>query len=251
MEEKRVIRGECAMERLSKVVIWFTGLLLLAFLIQLPIQHTNTTWDTWSLPLAGKTIVIDPGHGGPDGGAVGRDQTQEKDIALVVAKKLRDYLQQAGGLIYLTREDDSDLAEKDTKGLSQRKSEDIRNRLKFIHDKKADLFITVHLNAIPSTRWSGAQTFYYPQFDESRHLAKMIQAELVRNLENTDRSALAINGIYLLKHAEIPGALVEVGFLSNEREREQLKRDDYQTKVAGSIYLGVLRYLTEEVPDDD
>lgn len=239
------------MRRIGKVIIWFLGLLLLAFLIQLPIHHTNTTWEAWSLPLAGKTIVIDPGHGGPDGGAVGSDQTQEKDIALAVSKKLRDYLQQAGGFIHLTREEDKDLAHTDTKGLSNRKSEDIRNRLNFIHDKDPDLFVTIHLNAIPSPRWSGAQTFYYPQMDESKHLAKMIQAELVRNLENTDRAALAINGIYLLKHAEVPGSLVEIGFLSNERERELLKQDEYQNQVAGSIYLGILRYLTEEMPDDE
>lgn len=238
------------MNRLGKITMWFLGLGILIFLIQLPIQHANKTWESWSLPLAGKTIVIDPGHGGPDGGAVGRDQTQEKDIALTVAKKLRSYLEQAGGLIYLTREEDTDLADPDTSGLSRRKSEDIRNRLDFIHDKQADLFVTIHLNAIPSPRWRGAQTFYYPEFDESRHLAKMIQAELVRNLENTDREALAINGIYLLKYAEIPGALVEIGFLSNEEERELLKQDEYQEQVAGSIYLGILRYFTEDMTDD-
>ncbi len=238
------------MNRLGKITMWFLGLGILIFLIQLPIQHANKTWESWSLPLAGKTIVIDPGHGGPDGGAVGRDQTQEKDIALDVAKKLRSYLEQAGGLIYLTREEDTDLADPDTSGLSRRKSEDIRNRLDFIHDKQADLFVTIHLNAIPSPRWRGAQTFYYPEFDESRHLAKMIQAELVRNLENTDRAALAINGIYLLKYAEIPGALVEIGFLSNEEERELLKQDEYQEQVAGSIYLGILRYFTEDMTDD-
>ena len=238
------------MNRLGKITMWFLGLGILIFLIQLPIQQANKTWESWSLPLAGKTIVIDPGHGGPDGGAVGRDQTQEKDIALDVAKKLRSYLEQAGGLIYLTREEDTDLADPDTSGLSRRKSEDIRNRLDFIHDKQADLFVTIHLNAIPSPRWRGAQTFYYPEFDESRHLAKMIQAELVRNLENTDREALAINGIYLLKYAEIPGALVEIGFLSNEEERELLKQDEYQEQVAGSIYLGILRYFTEDMTDD-
>lgn len=238
------------MNRLGKITMWFLGLGILIFLIQLPIQQAYKTWESWSLPLAGKTIVIDPGHGGPDGGAVGRDQTQEKDIALTVAKKLRSYLQQAGGLIYLTREEDTDLADPDTSGLSRRKSEDIRNRLDFIHDKQADLFVTIHLNAIPSPRWRGAQTFYYPEFDESRHLAKMIQAELVRNLENTDREALAINGIYLLKYAEIPGALVEIGFLSNEEERELLKQDEYQEQVAGSIYLGILRYFTEDMTDD-
>ncbi|PAV27855.1 N-acetylmuramoyl-L-alanine amidase CwlD [Virgibacillus profundi] len=240
------------MERVNKFAIWGIGVLLLAFLIQFPIQQSEETWgDSWSLPLSGKTIVIDPGHGGPDGGAVGKDKTVEKEISLAVAKKLQNYLQQNGALVYLTREEDKDLAQDDTKGLSRRKAEDIRNRLAFIHDKNPDFFVTIHLNALPSTRWSGAQTFYYPEFDESKHLAKMIQSEIIRNLENTTRSPLAINGIYLLKHAEVPGALVEIGFLSNEQERELLKQDDYQQKMAASIYEGILRYATTDVEEQE
>src|SRR5699024_6262187 len=129
------------------------------------ISHSKKRSDMGdvSLPLSGKTIVLDPGHGGPDGGAVGKDETEEKDIALSVAKKLQDYLQQSGALVYLTRETDKDLAAEDTEGLSNRKSEDIRNRLEFIHDRKADFFVTIHLNALTSTRWHGAQTFYYPE----------------------------------------------------------------------------------------
>src|SRR5699024_1165410 len=107
-------------------------------------QKSDPTWETWSLPLSGKTIVLDPGHGGPDGGAVGEDETEEKDITLIVAKKLQDYLQQSGAIVYLTRETDKDLAAGDTEGLSRRKAEDIRKRLAFIHDKKADFFVSVH-----------------------------------------------------------------------------------------------------------
>lgn len=240
------------MKRTKKFMFWGTGVLLLAFLIQFPVQESQKTWGgSWSMPLSGKTIVIDPGHGGPDGGAVGKDNTEEKGISLTVAKKLQSYLQQSGALVYLTREEDKDLAADDTTGLSWRKAEDIRNRMEFIHDKNADFFITVHLNALPSTKWSGAQTFYYPKFDESRHLAKMVQAEIIRNLENTTRSPLAINGMYLLKHAEIPGALVEIGFLSNETERELLKQEDYQQKMAASIYEGILRFATEDMEETE
>lgn len=233
------------MKKSVKIIAWFLGLTLLAFLIQLPIQQTETTWASWSLPLSGKTIVLDPGHGGPDGGAVGSDNTVEKDIALQVAKQLQRYLQQAGALVYLTREKDEDLAAEETKGLARRKSEDIRERLIYIEKKNADFFLTIHLNALPSDRWRGAQTFYYPKFDENRHLAEMVQAEIRRNMENTNREALEINGIYLLKHAETPGALVEIGFLSNVEERELLKREEYQEGMAASIYQGVLRYMTE------
>jgi N-acetylmuramoyl-L-alanine amidase len=239
------------MKRFSKYAFWGIGVMILIFLIRFPIQSSESTWQTWSLPLSGKTIVIDPGHGGADGGAVGSDETQEKDISLIVAKRLQNYLQQSGAVVYLTREKDTDLAAEGTKGLSRRKSEDIRKRLAFIHDKDADFFVTVHLNALPSSRWSGAQTFYYPKFDESKHMAKMIQSEIIRNLENSNRSPLAINGVYLLKHAEIPGALVEIGFLSNQRELQLLKREDYQRQMAASIYEGILRYVTEETEDPE
>src|SRR5699024_7186841 len=137
-------------------------------------------------------------------GAVGKDKTNEKEIALQVAKHTRDYLQQAGALVYMTREEDKDLAGEDFIG--RRKSEDIRNRLKFIHKKEPDLFITIHLNALTAKQWSGAQTFYYPSFPENKHLATMIQEEIIRNLENTNRAPLQMNQIYLLKHAEVPGA---------------------------------------------
>ncbi|GAB3795604.1 N-acetylmuramoyl-L-alanine amidase CwlD [Virgibacillus kimchii] len=240
------------MSKFNKVFLWFIGLAVLIFLIQLPIIQSDTAWNQgWSLPLSGKTIVIDPGHGGPDGGAVGKDETLEKDIALDVSEKIRDYLLQTGAIVYLTREEDTDLAAEDTQGLSRRKAEDIRNRLEYIREKEADFFITIHLNALPSTKWHGAQTFYYPQSDESRHLATMIQQEIIRNMENTTRSPLAINNLYLLKNAEAPGALVEIGFLSNEQERELLKQEEYQQQMAASIYEGILRYVTEEPEQDE
>ncbi|MBP1970936.1 N-acetylmuramoyl-L-alanine amidase [Virgibacillus natechei] len=242
------------MNRSIKFIIWAAGFLLLIFLIQFPIQESEEASETstpWSLPLSGKTIVIDPGHGGVDGGAVGKDETLEKDIALSISKKLQSYLHQSGALVYLTREEDVDLAAEDTEGYSRRKMEDIRNRLQFIHDQEADFFLSLHLNALPSDKWSGAQTFYYPEQDESRHLAQMIQSEIIRNLENTDRTPLANNGVYLLKNAEIPGALVEVGFLSNEQERELLKQDEYQQRMSASIYEGILRYATEEMEESN
>lgn len=240
------------MERKRNIFYWVIGAALLAFLIQFPLNNDfNTAGDGWSLPLSGKTIVIDPGHGGPDGGAVGKDNTIEKDIALDVSIMLQSYLQQSGALVYLTREEDTDLAAEDTKGIARRKSEDIRNRLAFINEKEPDFFISLHLNALPSSRWRGAQTFFYPKFEENKHLASMIQDEIIRNMENTTRVPLPIDGVYLLKHADSPGALVEIGFLSNPDERELLKDEDYQRGMAASIYEGILRYATEDPPAEE
>ncbi|GGA87995.1 N-acetylmuramoyl-L-alanine amidase CwlD [Ornithinibacillus halotolerans] len=234
------------MNRFGKITIWFIGLIVLIVLVKLPINEEGIQTTSFTLPLSGKTIVLDPGHGGPDGGAVGKDETLEKDIALAVSHELKEYLIQSGAEVYLTRETDKDLADENTKGLSRRKAEDIRRRMEFIHSKDADFYLSIHLNAIPSAKWRGAQTFYYPDSEEGKHLAKMIQAEITRNLENTNREALAKNNMYLLKKAEIPGALVEIGFLSNAEERELLKQGTYQRQMAASIYEGILRYVTEE-----
>lgn len=233
--------------RYRLIVLWTIGFVLLMLLIIRPVPKHLFVSSSWTLPLANYTIVLDPGHGGVDGGAVGADGTSEKEITLAVAKKIQHYLQHAGANVYLTREIDTDLASENTKGFSRRKSEDIRNRLRFIHNKEADLFLTIHLNAMPSTIWRGAQTFYYPKFPESEHLARMIQAEIIEHMQNTTRQALPLKSIYLLKYAEIPGALIELGFLSNEAERELLKDETYQDEMAASIYDGILRYLTTDL----
>jgi N-acetylmuramoyl-L-alanine amidase len=217
---------------------------ILLFIIQYKIMDKDT-WDSWNLPLSGKIIYIDPGHGGPDGGAGDKDAL-EKDIALNVSLMIRDYLQEQGALVLMTREEDKDLADEDTKGYSRRKVEDLHKRLNLINESEADLFLSIHLNSIPSPKWSGAQTFYNPKFEENKALAKAIQREITRNLENTSREAKGLQSVYILKHSKKAGALVEIGFLSNPEERKRLLEEEYQEKVAASIYQGVLNYLTEK-----
>ncbi|MCA0993588.1 N-acetylmuramoyl-L-alanine amidase CwlD [Pseudalkalibacillus hwajinpoensis] len=226
-----------------------TGIIVLLFIINYKFA-IDSSWDAWHLPLSGQVIVIDPGHGGADGGAVG-DNVVEKDIALKISLKLRDYLQEAGALVIMTRETDTDLASEGTKGLSNRKAEDLRNRVELINEGSHHFFVSIHLNAIPSSQWSGAQTFYNPVNKESEALSRFIQDEIKRNLENTNRLAKNMDSVYLLREAEIPGSLVEVGFLSNPSERELLNTDTYQNKVAASIYQGIIRYATNEsVPEE-
>ena len=226
-------------------MFWLIGFLTILYYISGPIKGVMDSIDSLALPLTSKVIVLDPGHGGMDGGAVGADQTLEKEIALTVSQRLRDYLQQSGANVYLTRESDRDLANDSTKSVSQRKVEDIKNRVAFLEEKDPDIFITIHLNALPSTQWRGAQTFYHPNQPESQVLAESIQNQIKTNLENTTRQALAINGVYVLKHANRPAALVEIGFLSNPDERELLKKSSYQDEMAASIYFGVLEYFSE------
>lgn len=227
-----------------KISVFTVGLIVLFFILQYDFSEDDT-WNSWNLPLSGKVILIDPGHGGPDGGA-GDAEALEKDIALSISLKLREYLQEQGALVIMTREEDKDLADEDTRGYSRRKVEDLKERLEMINQSEADFFVSVHLNSIPSPRWSGAQTFFAPQFKENVRAAKFIQDELKRNLENTKREAKPINHVYILKHAKKPGVLVEAGFLSNPDERERLQKNRYQDKLAASVYNGILRYYTDE-----
>ncbi|MEH7307009.1 N-acetylmuramoyl-L-alanine amidase CwlD [Neobacillus drentensis] len=231
-------------KRRLKIISFIVGLCVLFFVLQYDFVDDDSL-NAWNLPLSGKIILLDPGHGGPDGGA-GTGQTLEKDIALDITKKVRDYLQMQGALVIMTRETDTDLAASDTRGYSRRKVEDLKNRLKMINSGDNDFFVSIHLNAIPSSRWSGAQTFYAPQYKENAEAAKFIQDELRTNLKNTTRRAKPINNVYILKNAKKPGVLVEVGFLSNPAEKEKLKKDSYQDKIAVSIYQGITRYYTNE-----
>ncbi|MBE9917322.1 N-acetylmuramoyl-L-alanine amidase CwlD [Paenibacillus donghaensis] len=234
--------------RLSSVKKLLIGICLLVVFIAVVMFKVPAvdTIEHWSLPLSGKVIALDAGHGGPDGGAVSKQGVVEKDVNLAITLYLRDYLQQAGAFVYMTREGDYDLAEAETKGYSKRKTEDLKRRAKMIEDTKADLFLSIHLNSFPSSRWSGAQTFYYPGHPDNQTLAVLIQDEIKRNLENTDRVAKTTNTVYLLQALKMPASLVEVGFLSNPQESQLLRDENYQRKVAAAVYKGVLRYLSGE-----
>ena len=206
---------------------------------------TRHSWDHWNLPLAGRVIVLDPGHGGSDGGA-DSDNVQEDDIALSVTKKVRDYLQEVGAFVIMTRDRDIDLADTDIKRLSNRKTQDLNRRLEIINKSAPDMFISIHLNKISSSKWRGAQTFYHPQSEANKKLASFIQDSLRKDLENTDRQAKTIEHVFLLKQSRVPSSLVEVGFLSNDVERGLLVKRKYQNKIAESIYKGIFRYYTDE-----
>lgn len=245
-------------KRKKRLVVWLTfnsslklvlstllvALVVFIYAYELP---ATKTWSDWNLPLSGKTIALDAGHGGPDGGAESKEGVVEKDINLAITLHLRDYLQQAGALVIMTRESDTDLAEPGTKGYSKRKTQDLHNRAELIDENNADLFLSVHLNSIPSQKWRGAQTFYYPNNPSNPNLAALIQLELKKNLENTDRVAKAADKtVYLLKTLKIPSALVEVGFLSNPEEARLLASEKYQKMVAASVYQGILRFYAGE-----
>lgn len=222
------------------------SLFILLCAISMSVITAKANLQLWGLPLSGEVIVIDPGHGGVDGGAVSKDGLVEKEITLKISIFLRDYLQEAGAYVVMTREEDTDLAGSETEKISKRKAEDLMNRVHLIKAKHANAVISIHLNAFPQSRFSGAQTFYHPSRKENKRLASFIQQSLIQQLENTDRLPKQKGDVFLLNESPVPTTLVEVGFLSNPQEAKLLRDEDYQRKVAAAIYYGIIGFYSDQ-----
>lgn len=206
----------------------------------------KTTVPTISLPISGKTIVIDAGHGKPDEGAESSTGTTEAAINLKIALKLQNLLEQSGTTVILTRSDENAIYNIDSKTLKQKKISDIHNRVKIGNESSADIFVSIHLNKIPESQYDGWQTFYKEGSSEGQKLAVAIQNNLNNSIQKeNNRIAKTIDNIYIINHVEIPITIVECGFLSNPEEEKQLLEDKYQDKLAWGIYNGIIEYFYE------
>lgn len=194
----------------------------------------------FSYGVASRIIVIDAGHGGLDQGAV-RGDYKEHDISLKIAKKLEVHLSQAGAAVIMLRENESDLAGDEFTGtIRQHKKTDMKTRVEIANKAQADLYVSIHVNAAPSSYWSGAQAFYRPEDAASKVNACSIQEELGRTLGNTKRKA-APGDYYVLNKVKMPAVLIETGFISNPQEIRLLADEEYQNRVAFAIFCGIAK----------
>lgn len=189
-----------------------------------------------NLPLLGKIIYLDPGHGGTDPGAIYKD-IKESDINLSICLILREKLELAGATVYLTREGDYDLSKINA---VRRKKSDLENRVKLINQSNADMYISIHLNSTTSATWSGTQIFYDSVNSNNKKIAESITSSL-----KIRRKAQKISGMYLNKNLNVPGVLIEVGFLSNYYDRTNLLSSDYQEEFANQIVNAIINYYNK------
>lgn len=193
------------------------------------------------------SVIIDPGHGGVDGGAVGVDGAVEKNINLSIALKLRSFFLASGYQVIMTREDDRSIHDQGSDTIRKQKSSDLHNRLDIIKAHPKALFISIHQNIFQDSRYSGAQVFYSPGVASSKTLAETIQGS-IRSLLQPDNSRVvkkATDDLFLLYYAKSPAIMVECGFLSNGTECRLLQDDAYQNKMAFAIYTGTLSYYVQ------
>ena len=168
----------------------------------------------------------------------------EADINLQIVLKIQNLLEQAGCTVILTRSDENAIYDLDKETLRQKKVSDIRNRVEIGNESEADIFISVHLNKIPQEQYWGWQTFYKKGNEQGQKLAQAIQTELNEAIQKENkREIMSIDNVYIIKHVEIPTAIVECGFLSNQEERQLLQQDEYQSKIAWGIYIGIMDYF--------
>lgn len=189
-------------------------------------------------------VVIDAGHGGDDPGKVSVDGSLEKDINLQIAKKLQTFLAMEDVDVVLTRESDGGLYDENA---SNKKVQDMKNRVGIIEEKKPALTVSIHQNSYHEEYVHGAQAFYYAGSEKSKELAERIQQVMTLELDKDNtRQAKANDSYYLLKKTSSPIVIVECGFLSNYEEAQKLASDIYQEKVAWAIHLAILQFLNSQ-----
>lgn len=222
----------------SIIFIVCIGIILSSLINSLEIK--TKTKQTFSMPLSNKIILIDAGHGGWDPGKVTKDNNNnninEKEINLLIAKKLQEYLEQSGAFVLMTRADDNALADKKIKDMLARKKICEENN-------NIDMMISIHQNSFIKKNAKGAQVFYYKESSNGKKLAEYIQEQLRLNLDkNNTRVAKTNSSYYILKKIKVPSIIIECGFLSNNNDRDNLIKNNYQNKIAWAIYLGILDY---------
>lgn len=192
-----------------------------------------------------QTVILDPGHGGADGGAVGVNDVAEKEINLAISLRLRDMLELQGFTVYMTRETDEMTCDPDIQGITRQKKSDMYNRLALMEEHPDAIVLSIHQNQFEQSKYHGAQMFYGRNHPWSGKLALAIQESFVSRLQPDNKREIkqGEKNLFLLWEAENPIVLVECGFLSNPDECEKLCTEEYQSQVAFSIMAGLMEGL--------
>lgn len=233
--------------RNSRLIIIFSilFLIILSAMLYFTFMANSSADGVMTKPVLKQTVIIDAGHGGDDGGAIGIDGTVEKDINLDIALKLEKLLNFYGFDVIMTRTEDIMTCDDGLDSLRKRKVSDIHNRFDVLEKNPDAVFISIHQNKFEDNSQHGTQVFYSGNNDESKLLAESIQNSIVSVLQPDNSRVVkkSGSGIYLLYHAKLPAVLVECGFISNPAEVKKLNDEKYRMKIAILIADGLIKYL--------
>ena len=218
---------------------------LMLLIIALFLTHVyGRKQDTTAVGVNDRTLVIDPGHGGIDSGAVGIDGTRESDLNLAIALKLRAMAELYGQQNIILRQDDSSLS--DSEDYSERR--DLEHRTEMTCSALNPVYISIHQNDYPTAQPSGVQVIY-AEGEGSQRLGSIMHANLLNALCPQCRRVAepASKRLYILNHLSCPAILIECGFVSNMIDLENLKKPAYQTSLAAVMMGSYLQYVGNTV----
>ena len=191
-----------------------------------------------------KIIILDPGHGGADSGAVGVNGALEKDLNLSITLMMGKLLEDEGYIVVYTRTDDRLLLGEgeDVKGI--RKISDLKNRCKVAARYPGAIFVSIHMNSFGDSKYSGLQVYYSTQNEESMDLASAIQSGVSSELQQeNNRKIKEGKDIYVLENTANPAVMIECGFLTNAEECKKLSEENYQKQLSFSIIRAIIEYI--------
>ena len=221
------------------IVAIITCLLIITYIVPV---------NTFAMDKTDKVILIDPGHGGIDGGAQSKAGTIEKYINLQISLKLRDELEKKGYKVFMTRDEDEGLYKKGNT-VKEKKREDLTRRVEMKKETECDIFVSIHQNMFPQSKCYGAQVWYASN-DNSYNLATIVQDSVKESVnDNNKRVAKPAAEAYLILRDKYEGAsiLVECGFLSNPDEEAKLKSDEHQNLIVEGISNGIDKYFNGDI----
>ena len=234
-------------QRRKKVLVTVLGGVVLTVAVVAALHTLDRALESRAVELPTTTrpvVILDPGHGGVDGGAESNGIT-EKEINLAIAHKVREFCTLFGFEVRMTRQEDVSIHDADKTTIRAQKNSDLKNRLKIMTEDANAVVVSIHLNKFPQSRVKGAQVFYAPKSQGSDLLAQTVQDSFRTLLqpENTRQIKKADSSLFLLYNNTVnPAVLVECGFISNPEEAALLKTEDYQDKVAFAICCSLLPF---------
>lgn len=225
-------------KRYLLLVVVFLAVIIFALFFQKNIKSNYV----YLVPSSKYLVVVDAGHGGIDGGCVGKDTgVYESNLNLKYAYNLATQLSNMNISVILTRTDENGLYDS---GVPNLKKSDMLKRKNIIESNAPDLVISIHMNSFPLRSCNGAQAFYKKGSQSGKILAQDIQGQLYDLLDNA-RTQANVGDYYIVNCTDIPSVLVECGYLSNPNEERLLQQEDYQNKVCYAISCGVIKFLNE------
>ena len=212
-----------------------TLMIVMFFLFVFCFSKVNANVRNYSL--LGRCIYVDPGHGGRDSGAIS-STFMEKDMNMILSNKLASELFNRGAMVFLTRDGDYDLS----RSTINKKRDDLYRRVRLINSSKCDMYISIHMNASPSSKWQGIQVFYSNILKENKLLAALITDSLSSNMKNV-RDYKKENGYYMYSKLKVPGVLIEAGFISNSNDNYKIRQNEYQDIFVKNVVNGIEKYF--------